>query len=98
MPSRIAPAAAALTRKPGSGRDTQLNICIGIAVNGSSSDSGRKAIKESAPIVMIGAVSPIAREIANTPQTRLEKIVELDTDRAAQVLKAWLNGTEKSAA
>jgi flagellar M-ring protein FliF len=40
----------------------------------------------------------LAREIANTPQTRLEKIVELDTDRAAQVLKAWLAGAEASAA
>lgn len=43
-------------------------------------------------------VDDLAREIANTPQARLEKIVELDTDRAAQVLKAWLNGVEAEAA
>lgn len=43
-------------------------------------------------------VDDLAREIANTPQARLEKIVELDTDRAAQVLKAWLNGIEAEAA
>src|SRR5688572_33358717 len=75
MPSRIAPAAAALTWNFGSGRDTQLNIWIGIAVNASLSqandrngnsaltgDSGRNAMNESAPIVMSGAVSPIARD------------------------------------
>ncbi len=75
MPSRIAPAAAAFAWNAWSGRDTQLNIWIGIAVNGSVShpnetngyalwigDIGRKAMKLCAPIVMIGAVSPMARD------------------------------------
>src|SRR6266508_6161932 len=68
------PAAAALTWKAASGREVQLNIWIGITVNGENSQSkdtnggsaltgeaGRKAMKVSAPMVMIGAVSPMAR-------------------------------------
>src|SRR5207244_11398049 len=68
------PAAAAFTWKAASGREVQLNIWIGITVNGENSHSnernggsalsgegGRKAMKVSAPMVMIGAVSPIAR-------------------------------------
>src|SRR4051812_29746579 len=75
MPNKIAPAAAALTWKAGSGRDSQLNIWIGITVNGSLSqvkftygnspvtgEVGKNAINASAPIVMIGAVSPMARD------------------------------------
>ena len=75
MHSRIAPAAAALTWKAWSGRDSQLNIWIGMTVNGSVSQVketngnwpftgavGRNAINASAPIVMIGAVSPMARD------------------------------------
>src|SRR5690606_4120608 len=71
----IGPAAASFDRNAGAGRETQLNIWIGIAVNGSLShpnemngnslvngDSGKKAMKLNAPIVMIGAVSPIARD------------------------------------
>ena len=59
--------------KAWSGRDTQLNIWMGIAVkpllshsklrNGNvpdTGDGGRNAMKLSAPIVMIGAVSPMA--------------------------------------
>src|SRR3546814_256096 len=69
------PAAAALTWNCGSGREIQLNIWIGITVNGDDSQStlmnggvpvtiggGRKAMKVNAPIVMIGAVSPMARD------------------------------------
>ena len=41
MPSRIAPAAAAFAWNAWSGRDTQLNIWIGIAVNGSLSQCER---------------------------------------------------------
>ena len=68
------PAAAALIWNASSGREVQLNIWIGITVNGENSQSnspaggspengagGRKAMKVSAPMVMIGAVSPIAR-------------------------------------
>src|SRR5258705_6256949 len=67
-------AAAALTWKAASGREVQLNIWIGITVKGENSqskernggvawigDGGRKAMKVSAPMVMIGAVSPMAR-------------------------------------
>src|SRR3546814_12457740 len=68
------PAAAALTWNCGSGREIQLNIWIGITVNGDDSQSklmnggapvtiggGRKAINVNAPMVMIGAASPMAR-------------------------------------
>ena len=68
------PAAAALSRNATCGRDTQLNIWIGSTVNGDINHSnerngnslvigagGRKAMKVSAPMVMIGAVSPMAR-------------------------------------
>src|SRR4051812_48284368 len=68
------PAAAAFTWNAASGREVQLNIWIGITVKGENSHSnemkggdactgagGRKAMKVSAPMVMIGAVSPMAR-------------------------------------
>jgi len=55
------------------GREVQLNIWIGITVKGSIShlnerkgnrrspgEEGRKAMKVRAPMVMIGAVSPMA--------------------------------------
>src|ERR671912_962557 len=71
------PAPAALTTKSWSGRDTQLNICIGSTAKGDhthsadtkggsacTGDGGRKAMKVSAPMVMSGAVSPMARESA----------------------------------
>src|SRR5215216_4472895 len=78
MPSVITtstrPAAAAFSWKAASGRDVQLNICIGSTVNADDSHSnemnggeavigagGRNAMNVSAPIVMMGAVSPIAR-------------------------------------
>ena len=76
MSTRMKPAAAALLRKAASGREVQLNIWIGITVKGADNQSkrpaagspwngtgGRKAIKVSAPTVIIGAVSPIARAI-----------------------------------
>src|SRR4030066_1642988 len=68
------PAAAALSRNATCGRETQLNIWIGSTVNGAinhsndrngnslvTGDGGRKAMKVSAPMVMMGAVSPMAR-------------------------------------
>src|SRR5512134_3039716 len=74
MSTSTKPAAAAFCRKAASGREVQLNIWIGITVNGEVSHSklryggslvtgegGRNAMKVSAPIVMMGAVSPIAR-------------------------------------
>ena len=35
----------------------------------------------------------LAREVANSPKDRLAKIVELDPERAVEVLKQWLNET-----
>src|SRR5687767_7761958 len=75
IPSRITPVPAALTWKAACGREIQLNIWIGSTVKGEFSHSkltkggvvvtglgGRKAMKVSAPMVMIGAVSPMARD------------------------------------
>src|SRR3989304_6687734 len=72
--TRINPAAAAFCRNAASGREVQLNIWIGITVKGDITQSnemngasaltgagGRKAMKVSAPIVITGAVSPMAR-------------------------------------
>ena len=39
-----------------------------------------------------------ARQVSNSPRDRLAKIVELDPERAAQVLKQWLGSAEKRAA
>jgi len=33
----------------------------------------------------------LAREVSNSPKDRLAKIVELDPERAVEVLKQWLN-------
>ena len=84
MSTRMKPAAAALSRKAASGRDVQLNIWIGMTVNGANSQSkgpaggspangagGRKAMKVSAPTVMIGAVSPIARAMPMITPVRM---------------------------
>src|SRR5512134_3001807 len=78
------PAAAALTRNAASGREVQLNIWIGMTVNGDVShskdrnggsaltgDGGRKAMKVSAPMVMIGAVSPMARAMPMITPVRM---------------------------
>src|SRR5439155_8805741 len=78
------PAAAALTWKAASGREVQLNIWIGMTVKGDNSHSkemnggsaftgagGRKAMKVSAPIVMIGAVSPMARAMPMITPVRM---------------------------
>ena len=73
--TRIMPAAAAFCWNASSGRDVQLNIWIGITVkpelshsklmNGGAAltgEGGRNAMNVSAPMVMMGAVSPMARE------------------------------------
>src|ERR1700704_4767038 len=78
------PAAAAFWWKAASGREVQLNIWIGITVKGENShskernggvawigDGGRKAIKVSAPMGMIGAVSPIARAMPMITPVRM---------------------------
>src|SRR6185436_5048732 len=78
------PAAAALAWNAASGREVQLNIWIGITENGDSSHSnernggsvvtgagGRKAMKVSAPMVMIGAVSPMARAMPMITPVRI---------------------------
>src|SRR5216110_2901694 len=82
--TRTKPAAAALTWKAASGREVQLNIWIGMTVKGENSHSnemnggsvftgagGRKAMKVSAPMVMIGAVSPIARAMPMITPVRM---------------------------
>ena len=69
------PVAAALTWKALCGRDSQLNIWMGSTVKGEKSQSkgpaggsplkgigGKKAMKVSAPMVITGAVSPMARD------------------------------------
>src|SRR5512145_2586034 len=78
------PAAAALAWNAASGREVQLNIWIGITENGDVSHSkemkggsalsgagGRKAMKVSAPMVMIGAVSPMARAMPMMTPVRM---------------------------
>src|SRR5574338_673631 len=68
------PAAAAFSWKAASGREVQLNIWMGITVKGANSQSnrpaggspekgagGKKAMKVNGPMVMMGAVSPMAR-------------------------------------
>lgn len=40
----------------------------------------------------------LAREVANSPQDRLSKIVELDPDRAVEVLKQWLRDSPEKVA
>ena len=40
----------------------------------------------------------LAREVSNSPKDRLAKIVELDTERAVEVLKQWLNDETGEAA
>src|SRR3546814_5967987 len=72
---RTRPVAAALMWKSLWGRESQLNICIGMTVKAEFSQSkfrkgksdcrgelGRKAMYVRAPIVMTGAVSPTARD------------------------------------
>src|SRR5687768_17515529 len=81
------PAPAALTTKSWSGRDTQLNICIGSTENGDQShspltnggydwigDGGRNAMNVSAPIVISGAVSPMALERAMIIPVRIPPV------------------------
>src|SRR3546814_3073486 len=72
---RTRPVAAALMWKSLWGRESQLNICIGMTVKAEFSQSkfrngksdcrgelGRKAMYVRAPIVMTGAVSPTRSE------------------------------------
>ena len=56
--------AAALTLNSGCGRDTQLKTWIGSTVNFDHTLSGANGIYVRAPIVISGAVSPIARDSA----------------------------------
>src|SRR5918996_179668 len=84
MMTSTKPAAAALAWNAASGREVQLNIWIGITVKGDISQSkerkggslvtgggGRKAMKVSAPMVMIGAVSPMARAMPMMTPVRM---------------------------
>jgi flagellar biosynthesis/type III secretory pathway M-ring protein FliF/YscJ len=66
----------------------------GTAAEGHKSSSGDDAGKDVQRIADHGyspALDGLAREISTGPRDRLAKIVELDPDRAAQVLKQWLN-------
>ena len=56
--------AAALAWKSSCGRDTQLKIWIGSTVNGDQIESGANVANVTAPAMMSGAVSPIARDSA----------------------------------
>src|SRR5688500_10933751 len=84
MKTSTNPAAAAFAWNAASGREVQLNIWIGITVNGDHSHSkdtkggsalsgagGRKAMKVSARMVMIGAVSPMARAMPMMTPVRM---------------------------
>src|SRR5690606_1127380 len=84
MTTSTKPAAAAFWWKAASGREVQLNIWIGITVKGEKSHSnetkggsaaigagGRKAMKVSAPMVMMGAVSPMARAMPMITPVRM---------------------------
>lgn len=42
-------------------------------------------------------IEELARKLAYQPQERLSRIVALDPDRAAQVLKSWLRGQQEGA-
>ena len=88
MPSKMAPAAAAFDWNAGSGRDTQLNIWMGMTVKGSvsqvkltygatsvSGGVGKKAMKASAPMVMSGAVSPMARDRPRIMPVRMPPVL-----------------------
>ena len=55
--------AAATSWNAACGLDAQLKICIGNVVNGSITDSGTNATYVNAPIIISGAVSPIALDI-----------------------------------
>ena len=37
----------------------------------------------------------LAREVSNSPKDRLAKIVELDPERAVEVMKQWLGEPER---
>ena len=63
--------AAALAWNSTCGRDTQLKIWIGSTVNGDQIESGAKVTNVTAPIVMSGAVSPIARDSARMSPVRM---------------------------
>jgi hypothetical protein len=69
--SRTIIPAAAIKWNSSCGLDIQLNIWIGIAVKGSFSDIGVNAINVKAPIIIRGAVSPIALEIARIFPVRI---------------------------
>src|SRR4029450_10895483 len=87
MSTSTNPAAAAFWWNAASGREVQLNIWIGMTVNGENSHSkdtkggsdlrgagGRKAMKVSAPMVMMGAVSPMARAMPMITPVRMPGI------------------------
>ncbi len=64
-------AAAAFTKKPSWGRDTQLKIWMGKTVKESVGLAGTKGTYVSAPITINGAVSPIARDNANITPVKI---------------------------
>ena len=63
--------AAAFSANAAWGRETQLKIWIGSTVKGEKRSEGRKGTYVSAPIVMSGAVSPMARDSARMRPVRI---------------------------
>ena len=63
--------AAAFSAKAACGREIQLNTWIGRTVNCDQILSGTNGIYVSAPIVISGAVSPMARDSARITPVRI---------------------------
>jgi flagellar M-ring protein FliF len=101
----LKPALRAILELPGPA-DTAANSALGGAMLPAKREGDLPGMAGGSPfaIANLGGPEPdlafdqLARGINNTPQTRLGKIVELDTARAAEVLKGWLTDSEKSAA
>lgn len=62
---------------------------ISSALDGALGLPQLSALEEADPLL-----DSLAKEVSSSPRDRLAKIVELDPDRAVQVLKQWLNEAE----
>ncbi len=60
--------------------------------------SGNQGMARIAEFEADPRLDDLAKQVSHSPQNRLAKIVELDPDRAAQVLKQWLKPGEKKPA
>ena len=81
----ILPSQAAIESQP---RDSLADFSgSSTAMDGAdSADAGRIGRTPSDPLL-----EDLARQVSHGPRDRLMKIVELDPDRAADVLRQWLN-------